>query len=355
MKKQFIILIILGSLLASTGMAQNPKRLLVDDLTSTWCGHCVCMDSMLHKVILPQYPGTIILAYHGMNSAYFRTKPYSLVPPLAFGEAPCAIPDRRSPTLHVQEMHDSIVAMYARIPEASVKIDLLNRIWNPATRTVSFTVSATAIDTNMTGLFRINVMIIESNLISLQWISEECGPNKEDTAYNHMNVVRDVFYPWQGDSLIGPVWPQNQTIERNYNMILDSVVVPGNCEFVVYVDKMGPKPDSLYLCPIQQANKQPVTGTLGQDDQPGPATAILTVYPNPARNQINIHLRIKDEASSKIMIFNASGEKVKQIAPQHLKQGTYNLELSTAGLPPGNYTIVLYNGDSKVSKKIIIY
>ena len=354
MKKTIFAIIVFLPFFFSVGLAQNPKRLLIDDLTASFCGHCPCMDTMLHNVIQKQYPGTIILAFHGQSSAYHRQKMDEIVNHLGPWGSPAAIPDRRCASQYILEFRDSVDAIYSRIPQASVKIEILNKTWDFPNRELKFNVRATAVDTGLTGLFRINVALIEQNLIGLQWFMPECGPKPEDTMYNHLNVVRDMLYPWNGDSLIGPAWPQLTTIERPFTMKLDEDVVPGNCEFVVYVDKKGPKPDSLYLCQIQQAEKQTVTGSLGIEPDPNASASVLSVYPNPAIGTVNVHLWLKGDPQTKIEIYDAAGKQVRQIFEHIMKHGVYNFEFKTSGMKPGIYSLVVHNAGTKVSKKIVV-
>ncbi|MCX6160968.1 MAG: hypothetical protein NTV87_06490 [Ignavibacteriae bacterium] len=41
-----------------------PRRMLYEFTTATNCTHCACMDSVVKKVILVNYPQTVVLAYH---------------------------------------------------------------------------------------------------------------------------------------------------------------------------------------------------------------------------------------------------------------------------------------------------
>jgi hypothetical protein len=355
MKKIVLLIIVLLPFFSFTVKGQNPKRLLVDDLTASFCGHCPCMDTMLHKVIMKKYTGTIIMAFHGSSSMYYREKMEPFILHLGPWGSPAAIPDRRCTSQFIPELSDSVDAIYSRIPQASVKLEIMNRTWDPSKRELKFNLKATATEPGLVGLFRINVALIEQNLIGLQWfVVPECGPNKEDLNYNHLNVVRDILFPWEGDSLIGPDWPQMTSVERSFTMILDSAVVPGNCEFVVYVDKKGPNPDSLYLCPIQQAEKQTVTGSLGMEPGSKSTPSVLSVFPNPSKGVINVHVRLNSDSRTKIILYDPSGKQVRLSGEQTVNEGDYNFEFRTDGLKPGIYFLVVNNAGSKVQKKIII-
>ena len=109
------------------GFAQNPKRLMIEDLSSTFCGHCPCMDTLFEKVILPQHPGTIIIVYHGSNSAYYNPDLKIVCDHLAFEGAPCAIPDRRCHSQDILSLKDSVSKFYAEQPEAKIRLEMLSR------------------------------------------------------------------------------------------------------------------------------------------------------------------------------------------------------------------------------------
>ena len=157
------------------------------------------MDTLFEKVILPQHPGTIIIVYHGSNSAYYNPDLKIVCDHLAFEGAPCAIPDRRCHSQDILSLKDSVSKFYAEQPEAKIRLEMLSRSWNPSTRKVAFNIKATSLASDLNGLYRIHVVLVEHNLIGFQWfVVPECGTKTEDTLYVHNAVARQMLYPWYG-------------------------------------------------------------------------------------------------------------------------------------------------------------
>ncbi|SFN43633.1 Por secretion system C-terminal sorting domain-containing protein [Chryseobacterium oleae] len=74
----------------------------------------------------------------------------------------------------------------------------------------------------------------------------------------------------------------------------------------------------------------------------------LKVYPNPAKDQINIHLTIKGEKTSVIKIYDVSG---KQILTQNAVNGENTINISR--LAAGSYILSAESDSQKLSQKFI--
>ncbi len=80
--------------------------------------------------------------------------------------------------------------------------------------------------------------------------------------------------------------------------------------------------------------------------QPGPATQELNFYPNPVSNG-KIYITSKTSLDKEISIYDVLGKMV-------LNRKISTKELSIEGLSPGVYIIKIKEGESTVTKKLII-
>src|SRR5438552_2955909 len=88
---------ILLILFISISSHAEPRRLLLEFSTGTWCGYCPCGDSIILHHILPQYPQTIVLAYHGANSdPFLNFNGNNIISLLSINAYPLACFDRQS-------------------------------------------------------------------------------------------------------------------------------------------------------------------------------------------------------------------------------------------------------------------
>ncbi|MFN1215519.1 S8 family serine peptidase [Chryseobacterium kwangjuense] len=76
--------------------------------------------------------------------------------------------------------------------------------------------------------------------------------------------------------------------------------------------------------------------------------SIIGVYPNPAKNEINIHLEAKDGKSLRLNVFDASG---KQVISQNATDGVNKIDISH--IPAGSYILTVDGGKEKLTEKFI--
>ena len=354
MRLRFFTLPLLFLFISAFGFSQNPRNLLIEDASGPWCPHCACMDTMIERVIVKQYPNTIVFVYQGPQSPFYDSTLVELQKHLSFAGEGSAIPNRNCRSLDAFRLHDSIDALYTRNPESPVKLEISGRTWNAVSRLLTFNIAATALEDGLTGLYRMNVFLIEHHLIGMQAAEKGCARDSLVMDYDHSNVARYMHYSWSGDSLAGPSWPKNQPYSRSISITVPEKLVAGNSEFVIYVDKKGSYPDTLGRSPIQQIVKQPVTGSLGYDDLKNVTSAILKIYPNPATDLVNVHLQLRNDAFTRIALFGQDGKQMKFISAHRMKPGLYNLEFPTTGLVSGIYSLVIENGADVASSNLII-
>lgn len=80
--------------------------------------------------------------------------------------------------------------------------------------------------------------------------------------------------------------------------------------------------------------------------------AMMTVFPNPFKNEINVTYQVNTESKARLFIYNAAGSMVLQKDLGVKQQGTY-LEVVRLEAVPGQYIVRLVIGDDAYAKIII--
>jgi len=91
-------------------------------------------------------------------------------------------------------------------------------------------------------------------------------------------------------------------------------------------------------------------------DIKGDKGIITDVYPNPAKDKLNINYEIGEDGNVLITVYNVYGLKVAEIDKGLLEKGRYSelVDLKSKGIVDGVYMINLKYGDILEQKKIII-
>jgi hypothetical protein len=338
--------------------AQNPRNVLIYNLTDTDCGPCSCMDSMYARVVMPAWPRTIVVALHStmFNSYFNKYQGDSVFKTFHAQYEPSGFIDGLGYDTQHFYIADSVAHRYAQSPEAPVKIEVESKSWDPVSRKVNLAFKATNLVADMQGPFWYNVIITESNIKHQHRTYTGCStpdmqglPFREN--YFNNNVVRKMEYWSQGDSLIGPAWQSQQSVTRSCGVSIDTAWIAENCDIVVTIYK---KADSLYKANIQQAMRQSLTGGVGISETKPSADAIMQVYPNPSKGITNVHFSVASAGKCTLEIYDRSGKVVETLINHPVKCGVYNAELDTRSFPAGVYLCILKTTAGQSVQKLVI-
>ena len=357
--KRFTICILLILAAAIAGISQNPRNVLVYNLTDTDCGPCSCMDSIIRCCMLPTYPKTILVALHSpmFNSGFREYQGNEVFGYFHSQYEPSGFIDGLGYDTPFANLKTAVGQRYAESPNAPVQINMDSKTWDAGSRNVSFTLTMKNLETEIQEPCWFNIFVTEDNLIHPHRIWTGCAtptqpapPLKMDFINDH--VIRKLEYLAKGDSLIGPTWPSQQTITRTFNVHIDTGWVEGNCHVVFAVYK---KNDSLYKAAVQQAITQSVTGGVGMEEKTTASSGITRVYPNPASDWVNIHLSVGHPGNCTLDIVDLSGKTVETVFEKQLETGVYNVEYDTKGLSRGQYILRLRSGSGESVKGMVIH
>ncbi|MCX6276982.1 MAG: T9SS type A sorting domain-containing protein [Bacteroidetes bacterium] len=355
MKKIFVT-ICLVAVSAIILTAQNPRNVVLYNLTSTECGPCSCMDSIVNARVSPEFSNTIVLALHGPGSYFGQYRGDSACSFFNAQYEPSGFIDGLGFDVPFASVRDSLASRYSRNPDAPVKLEFLSKTWVPATRIVNMQIRAANIGANISGTYWYNVIVTEGNIKHIHHTNTGCatpdvqGLPYRENYFNH-NIVRKMEFWRKGDSLIGPSWPANASVTKSVSVSLDSAWVPENCQIAVIVYKYN---DSLYKAPIQQAIRQSVTGGLGLSEFKPQQDGIIQIYPNPSQGVTNIHFAVTSDGECALQIFNLSGRLIETVIEHPVSQGIYNAELDTRGYESGQYFCVFKTPYGKTTQSFLV-
>lgn len=309
--KARLLLFVCAMITVTALQAQNLRNVVLYDLTSTLCGPCTCMDSIIKVSILPGYPRTIPICVHsplpfGSYFNNYRGKEIYVTFRSQFN--PSGFIDGSGIGYEWTKTEQAIDERYTYNNETPVGIEIMNKIWEPASREIQLSVDITNDGESLSGNFRCQIFVTENNLMQDHRTAAGCStPNDSSglpfkTDYINEHVIRAVEFipdsttadPHWGEDLITSFWPSGETISRNWTLGIDTGWIESNCfiNLVVYKDNE----DSLYKSEHLQGLSQSVTGGVGIDQPPpDPSEAgIRLIYPNPATGRVRVHLAVKE-------------------------------------------------------------
>ncbi|MGA2669511.1 MAG: Omp28-related outer membrane protein [Ignavibacteria bacterium] len=351
-----ITLLISVSILSVKDTNSEPRRVILEFCTGTWCPWCPCGDYTATN-ICHAHPLTIVLAYHGPylygGDPFTNFNGYSIITSLGFTAYPTAIIDRtNSSTNFDYTMWTSAVnSRYSSSPNSVVSIVLTAKNYNSSTRVLTATVNSTALQT-LSDQYKINYIITENHIIyDPQSNNGQCVPASSN--YMHEWVVRNMVNGPTGDNLNSGTWAQNQTIATTINTTLDNAWNAANCDLVIFAYKST---SPMYMSEMGQGFLQAATTPLGvQTSNEIPASFSLSQnYPNPFNPTTNIKFSLAKDGNASLKIYDMIGNEVATYYNGFLKAGYYNAEVDASNWASGVYFYKLTAGSFIETKKMML-
>lgn len=350
----FLFFFLISLTIVTKSQGQNFRNVVIEYTTSTQCGGCPCLDSVLQQIVLIQHPRSIIIACHTPWSHFGGYHGQLITDSLnSAGGDPQAYIDR---TIYNVEGFDAFVdSVNSRFDKQSlspVKLEVTAKSYNRSTRELTIELDAQSLSDTLNGLFRISFAIVENHIMYPQSHHPPCSGGPD---YIHYDVLRNMVNNVYGDTVVNGVWPNGQTFHKTFTTVIDSSWVEDNCDFIFYVFKQQPGPlRKLYDYNIQQGIRFPVAHGVGYPEMEQ-EKSLVKIYPNPASDKVNIHLSLQKETNVDLRMFNINGKEITTLVRSTFKPGAYNIEVNTSGLDKGVYHIALKTElGVSVSKLIIL-
>jgi len=333
-------------------VSNNPRNVLMEYCTGTWCSWCPCGKYALHE-LETYYPNLVVLAYHGSGGdPYINFNGNTIINSLGMNAYPTGTVDRLIyPNAYMSSsgFFEYPFMRFMNAPEAPVKIDVVTQSFNSTTGQLSVNLNTTAL-ANLTGQYKINYVITEDNLVYPQTGNSYCIGG---SGFIHNWVVRNMVNNALGENLnSGGTWTNGQVINKSFSTTINSAWISGNCKLKVFVYKDNA---TLYLAEVQQAIQTPITLTGINNEESIPVKFELNQnYPNPFNPVTNIKFSVPKDGRTSLKIYDITGKLVATYLDEYVKAGNYNAEVDGSELSSGTYFYTLKSENFLETKKMIL-
>jgi len=362
MKKRilFIFLVLIAfSFFVSKDTYSEPRKVVLEFVTGTWCQWCPCGDATAETILLT-YPQTIVIAYHGASSDPWQNFHGNAIRSLlGFAAYPTATIDRTNhpgnnnpyPYVDYTQWSGRVASRYSSSANTVINVVIASKNYNPATRQLTGTVNSTAIQ-NLTGQYKVHFLLTENNVVYPQTGNGTCPGS---STYIHKWIVRDVINDAPGENLnTGGVWNQNQMISKSFTCTVDNAWIPDNCDFtaIIYKDSTG----ALYFSNIQQGIQDsiPIPVGISNGSEIAKTYSLSQNYPNPFNPVTNVKFTIPKDGNASLKIYDMLGTEIATYLDGFVKAGTYNAEIDGSNWSSGVYFYKLTTPEFTDTKKMML-
>ncbi|MBV6478582.1 MAG: hypothetical protein HGGPFJEG_01337 [Ignavibacteria bacterium] len=360
MKKIFIAILSIWILTGVENKVQSePRNVLIEYCTGTWCGWCPCGHQALTS-IKAAFPRTVVISYHGGATSSDPWKDFNGVEirsMLGFTGYPTGIFDRTNTPSNPYVTYDMWMGRttdrYTNFPNASVRLQITSKSFNSSNNTLDLSVNATALE-ELQGQYKLSFVLVEDNLVYQQNHYSQCGTTGYVPDYVHKHVVRSMLNGATGENLnTGGVWNLNQTIGKNLNTTLNAAWAANNCKIVIFVYK-----DSSTVAHgnVQQAIEESVIGTTGinANNEIPSEYSLSQNFPNPFNPVTNIKFTIPEDGLVSFKIYDIMGREVENYINDILPRGSYNVQVDGSKLSSGVYYYELRAEKFRDTKRMVL-
>ncbi len=366
--KNSSLLFITAAMITSSLSAQAPKRVIVEDLTGTWCGYCPRGKTVLEDC-MTTYPGTIGMEVH--NGDTYKTA-YSLA--IDAGLTPSGYPngsiDRfafggATPCFGTTAWKSKVATRLNTSTPVAVGI---TSTYNSSTRALSVTVKASFLAA-ASGAMNISCVLTEDNVVTPSdpqhnYMNATVGdpwygmgstiPNYEHDGVARLNLASD---HWGTANVIPASVSAGATYSQTYNYTVPATWNASNVYIVAFVNKAGTTSTTRE---IMNANRV-VIGSSTVDVAENKAIDQLQIknaFPNPFSEMTAIQFQLNATDNVTLNVYNSTGQLVNTLVNTKLAPGEHTFYWagnSTGGdaVAPGLYRYVITTSSNQVSKSVM--
>ncbi|MEO8666613.1 MAG: Omp28-related outer membrane protein [Ignavibacteria bacterium] len=347
----FFILILLTGFKVNNSYSET-NNVLLEYCTGAWCQWCPCGHDIIHDILI-NYPNTVVLGYHGYTAANDPWYSYSADIRTIFGFSsyPTGVVGRKSNIVDRGAWNNEVV-LQSLLIQPGVSISVTSKSYDIATRTLSATVTITAL-TDLNADFNINYVLTENNLVYPQTGNGTCAGS---TNYVHGHVVKSMMNGSLGEPIHSGTWNTGQIVTKTINYVLPDapqVANPDNCELNIFVYKQGT--NIALNSDVQQAMKTPVTGTTGIINNKSAIPSEYTLsqnYPNPFNPNTHFTFSIPKNENVSLKFYDVLGNEIAVYVDGFMNAGSYSVEFDGSNFSSGIYFYKLTAGGFTETKRM---
>lgn len=350
-------------LLISFQANSEPRRMVLEFCTGTWCGYCPCGDDAAEQ-ILANYPNTIVIAYHGASTNPWQNFNGSTIRSLmGFSAYPTGVFDRTNhpgnngapyPYVTYNMWASYASNRYTASPNTNINLSVSSSSYNPVTKELSVTVNATALQ-NLTDQYKIVYVLTEDNVVYPQVFYATCGTAGTHNDYVHKWIARTVLNSPTGENVNTGTWNANQVISKTITTTLDNAWIPENCNMNVIVYKDNPT--GIFLSEVGQGITKHLSELVGISHNGTNIPSVYELsqnYPNPFNPVTNIKFSLPKSGNISLNIYNSMGQLVQTYAEGFMEAGSYNVDFDGTNLSSGIYFYTLRTDEFVETKKMML-
>lgn len=368
---------------AVTGVSSFPKkRPLFEEGTGAWCGYCVrgivYMDSLwkLNRndcSIIAVHNRSGASRWDGMQPNNATTIAYDAY----FGTKISGYPSMVSDRLFVSSVGSNVFGIFNELKNWYGFAEMNMSASAPSTTlNASVTIKPT---TNLTGDYRLALVVTEDDVHDatnpefrqanyysgggqgplsgggVNYVTEANPISQADMYYQFVaRYSLPTFNTSATNNGIAGSLPATMTAGTSYSYTFDPITILSSwnkAKLRVVVMLIDNNPSSpTYGMSLNTVNNM---FTLGVDNVAAGITG-MSVYPNPAVNNINVTFGLDNSSNVSTTVFDVAGRVVYTGANQKMNAGTQTVNISVADLTTGIYTVVIGTDKGTVTERFSV-
>ncbi|MGE3802414.1 MAG: Omp28-related outer membrane protein [Candidatus Kapaibacterium sp.] len=331
----------------SIATAQHQRIVLIEDFSSVTCVNCPQAAEIVTKIAKENPERIVTIQWHldipGRNDPFYQqNKPHNDTRAAYYGGF------NALPQVFVDGLSSGATN------EATVRGDVNSQLDEPSPVALTLThvndggtyrVGVTANSTEGLGDgYKLYVIAVEGLVERPESYFSKSQPYYKETAFH--DLFRTFVSPVEGVTLkLNP--KQSQTF--NYTYTLGDDWDPTKMYIVAWVQDE-------FTNEVVQAGFSLRTGATSTVTEPNPMVgySLASIIPNPATEDVRIQFTLGNVESSRITLHDAYGKLVSETDLGRLEVGEHGIDLETAELVPGLYTVTLHAGEYRASQKLIV-
>jgi hypothetical protein len=349
----FALTLLITAFTSQYSFSQDTNSVVLEEATGTWCGWCPCGHQVV-ETIKANFPKTIFLLYHGGSSSDpWISYSSGIISLFGFTSYPSAVVGRISGIVsrNAWLSYVSMLSTYA----PGVRIEVLDRTYNTATRTVSGNVKVTTLSA-LSGNYNISFVLTEDRIVYPQMVYSGCGGHDAyQNDYVHNYVVKGVINGTLGQQIFSDA-ESGQVFTLPFSYSVPTTVAEANASINIFVFKN--------TTPIGSAATIQNGFKLGISDFSSGIAPVGTIvtdfslgqnYPNPFNPTTHIKFSVPKNTWATFKIYDMLGKEVASYLDHYyIEAGEYNVEVNASSLPSGIYFYKLSTKDFTDVKKMTV-
>jgi len=332
----------------------DTNNVLLEYCTGTWCGYCPCGHQIIQQAILPTYPNTVVIAYHGTSSDPWYAYSQTMLSAFGFSGYPTGVVGRTSGIISRSAWFSQV--SYQATLQPGVKVAMINKTYNAGTRLMTATVNTTAVQNLPAGDYKVLFVITEDNLVYPQNHYASCGYTGYINDYVHKHVVKAVINAPYGEALTSAAWNSGTTITKEFSFTLPSHILYTNATLnaIVYLNAGSLSSGAaIQNAKVSHMADFVITGVTPVNEVMS-GYQLSQNYPNPFNPTTNIRFNVPKDGRASLKIYDIKGNEVAVYLDQDIKAGAYNVDFDGSKLTSGVYFYRLTAGTFSETKRMML-